>query len=62
MRMRPPLLWIRGFITWLTYTLSGLLAVSLAAPNELASPLYLPAGLALIRQATGPASSKKRPI
>jgi signal transduction histidine kinase/CheY-like chemotaxis protein len=47
MRMRPPLLWIRGFITWLTYTLSGLLAVSLAAPNELASPLYLPAGLAL---------------
>jgi signal transduction histidine kinase/ActR/RegA family two-component response regulator/sensor domain CHASE-containing protein len=40
-------LWLRGFITCLTYTLAGLLAVSLAAPNEVASPLYLPAGLAL---------------
>lgn len=49
MRLSPPLssLWIRGFITWLTYSLSGLLAVSLAAPHEVVSPLYLPAGLGL---------------
>lgn len=49
MRLSLPLtsLWLRGFITWLTYTLSGLLAVSLAAPHEVVSPLYLPAGLGL---------------
>jgi len=49
MRLSPPLtsLWARGFITWLTYALSGLLAASLAAPHEVVSPLYLPAGLSL---------------
>ncbi len=49
MSPRAPLssLSVRGLITWLSYTLSGLLAVSLSAPNEQVSPLYLPAGLGL---------------
>ena len=49
MSQRSPLdiLWIRGFITWLSYALTGLLAVSLSAPSEHVSPLYLPAGVAL---------------
>ena len=49
MSLRSPLtsLSIRGLVTWLSYTVSGLLAVSLSAPNEHVSPLYLPAGLAL---------------
>ena len=49
MPLRAPLdsLWIRGLITWLTYSLSGLLAVSLAAPSEHVSPLYLAAGWGL---------------
>ncbi len=49
MSLRSPLtsLSIRGLITWLSYTVAGLLAVSLSAPNEHVSPLYLPAGLAL---------------
>jgi signal transduction histidine kinase/CheY-like chemotaxis protein len=49
MPLRAPLesLWIRGLITWLTYSLSGLLAVSLSAPSEHVSPLYLAAGWGL---------------
>jgi signal transduction histidine kinase/ActR/RegA family two-component response regulator len=49
MSLRAPLetLWIRGLITWLSYALTGWLAVSLSAPNEYVSPLYLPAGVAL---------------
>ena len=45
----PPLtlLWIRGLLTWLTYTVTGLLAVSLSAPEEPFSPLYLAAGVGL---------------
>ncbi|MDO9236423.1 MAG: CHASE domain-containing protein [Aquabacterium sp.] len=49
MRLNAPFtsLWIQGVITWLTCALSGLLAVSLTAAHEVASPLYLPAGLGL---------------
>jgi len=49
MSARPPLtsLWLRGFITWLAYAGSGLLAVSLSAPTEHVSPLYLAAGAGL---------------
>lgn len=49
MSQRSPLtsLSIRGLITWLSYSITGLLAVSLSAPHERVSPLYLPAGLAL---------------
>ncbi|HEX5358238.1 MAG TPA: CHASE domain-containing protein [Aquabacterium sp.] len=49
MSQRSPLssLTIRGLITWLSYSVTGLLAVSLSAPHERVSPLYLPAGLAL---------------
>lgn len=49
MSLRSPLtaLSIRGLITWLSYTITGLLAVALSAPTEHISPLYLPAGLAL---------------
>lgn len=49
MSQRSPLtsLSIRGLITWLSYSITGLLAVSLSAPHEHVSPLYLPAGLAL---------------
>ncbi|MBI3381330.1 MAG: CHASE domain-containing protein [Aquabacterium sp.] len=49
MSLRSPLTSLsnRGLITWLSYTVAGLLAVSLSAPNEHVSPLYLPAGLAL---------------
>lgn len=49
MSQRSPLtnISIRGLITWLSYSITGLLAVSLSAPHERVSPLYLPAGLAL---------------
>jgi hypothetical protein len=39
--------WIRSLITWLTYTVAGVMAVALAAPTDFVSPLFLPAGLAL---------------
>ncbi|MBI2732843.1 MAG: hypothetical protein HYX44_05945, partial [Aquabacterium sp.] len=46
MSLRSPLttLSIRGLITWLSYTVTGLLAVSQSAPTEHVSPQSLPAG------------------
>ena len=37
-------LWIRGFITWLVYSLTGVLALSLASDQDQVAPLYLSAG------------------
>jgi signal transduction histidine kinase/CheY-like chemotaxis protein len=49
MSLRPPLnqAVFRGFITWLSYTVSGLLSVSLSAPDQHVSPLFVAAGVGL---------------
>jgi len=39
--------WLRGAITWLIYTLAGVLALGLASPQDHVEPLYLSAGLGL---------------
>jgi len=39
--------WTRGLITWLAYTLTGIMALSLSPPSDDVSPLYLAAGIGL---------------
>lgn len=49
MRTRPtlPIDWLRGLLTWLMYSTSGLATLWLAAPGHVTSPLYLAAGIGL---------------
>jgi len=39
--------WLKGLVTWLAYTLSGIAALSLAPLDDDVSPLYLAAGIGL---------------
>ena len=43
----PPSNWIRGLITWLAYTLTGVLALITAQPGSPVAQLYLAAGVGL---------------
>lgn len=43
----PPSIWIRGLITWLAYTLTGVLALITVQPGSPVAQLYLAAGVGL---------------
>ncbi|MEN9452688.1 MAG: hypothetical protein RLZZ369_1747 [Pseudomonadota bacterium] len=43
----PPSIWIRGLITWLAYTLTGVIALVTAQPGSPVAQLYLAAGVGL---------------
>lgn len=43
----PPSIWIRGLITWLAYTLTGVMALVTAQPGSPVAQLYLAAGVGL---------------